>query len=345
MAHPSATDPRADALTYFFSRVPGALARPGAALVFRAVAGAYLDPLKGRPLTCLQTDKPAADALAQQGIEPLAEPPETPAALCLVLGTKHKEEVLYHYARAASLLEEGGILVGVAANDLGAPSLERRCAELMGDVETYSKHKCRVFMARKDSVKLDTGLMAEWLRGGDWRPIGDTGLVARPGMFSWKAIDPGSRLLARHLPDNLAGRGADLGAGYGYLSRELLSRSAKVKELHLFEAERKALDAAARNLADVSAAQYHWADVATGLPVKGLDFMVMNPPFHAGKQAVPALGQAFVRVALAALRPGGRLFMVANRHLPYEQEIESCGATCQKLAEAEGFKVIQAIKR
>lgn len=333
MAHPSATDPRADALAYFFSRVPGALAKPGAALVFRAVAGAYLDPLKNRPLTCVQTDKPAADALAQQGIEPLAEAPETPAALCLVLGTKHKEEVLYHTARAASLLEEGGILVGVAANDLGAPSLERRCAELMGGVETHSKHKCRVFMARKDSAKLDNGSMAEWLRGGDWRPIGDTGLVARPGMFSWKAVDPGSRLLARHLPSNLAGRGADLGAGYGYLSRELLSRSAKVAELHVFEAERKALDAAARNLADTQSAatvHEHWADVAAGLPVKGLDFVMMNPPFHAGKQAVPALGRAFVRVALAALRPGGRLFLVANRHLPYEQEIESGGAACEK---------------
>jgi 16S rRNA (guanine1207-N2)-methyltransferase len=346
MASHSQTDPRAEALDRWFSRCPESLADACPAVVFRAVPGAYLDRLRQRPLCCVQTDKTVADALARLGVAAVAEP-EAPAGLCVVFGTKHREEALHHCARAASLLEEGGWFVAVAANDLGAASLERRCAELMGGIESYSKHKCRVFTARKDSARLNRDLLEDWLRAGEWRAIPGADLVSRPGMFSWKAVDPGSRLLARHLPGDLAGRGADLGAGYGYLSRELLARCPGVAELHLFEAERKALDAAERNLAGRAggaALRFHWADVTAGLGLSRLDFVAMNPPFHAGREAVSALGRAFVREGLAALRPGGRLFLVANRHLPYEREIEARGAGCAKLAEEGGFKVLRAAR-
>ena len=42
------------------------------------------------------------------------------------------------------------------------------------------------------------------------------------GIFSADHIDPGSALLAEHLPKNLRGRVADLGAGWGFLSRAAL---------------------------------------------------------------------------------------------------------------------------
>ena len=39
---------------------------------------------------------------------------------------------------------------------------------------------------------------------------------------------------------------------------------------------------------------------------------------HNGREADPALGQAFVRAAQRGLAPDGVLWMVANRHLPYQ---------------------------
>jgi 16S rRNA (guanine1207-N2)-methyltransferase len=339
-------DPQAAALDSYLSRHPEVLAGTGPVLILRALPGPYLDRLQGRTVRCQQTYKPQAEALARLGFDPLAEP-EPGAGLALVFATKHKEEVLYHFARAAEALDEGGSLVVSAANDLGAASLEKRCAELFGGVETYSKHKCRVFRARKVAARLNRELLDAWLKAGQLRLIPGTGLYSRPGLFSWKTIDPGSRLLAGQLPDDLAGRGADLGAGYGYLSRELLARSRRVTELHLFEAEKKALEAAARNLggpAGSTELHFQWADVTAGLPVNRLDFVVMNPPFHAGREAVSALGRAFVRAALEALRPGGRLFMVANRHLPYEGEIEAMAGRVESKSEGGGFKVIRAVK-
>lgn len=340
---------QAAALQAFLERNPSTVKdTQGPTVIYRAVPGAYLDRIMTGPrLFCQQTDKSIADELMGQGYE-LNSMPAEPCRLAIVLATKHREEVLYHLALACELLPEGGRLLLAAANTLGAGSLERRCAELMGQVGSFSKHKCRVVQAIKRTADLNIGLLRAWKAGGDMRRNPDTGLYTRPGLFSWKQPDAGSVWLVDILSADLAGRGADLGAGYGFLSRAALARSPRITELHLFEAELKALEAARLNLAEEAgrcAVQFHWADVTTGLDIGGLDFVLMNPPFHAGHGALPALGQSFVRAALQALRPGGRLFLVANRHLPYEAEIQNQAGEILISEQAQGFKRIVARRR
>ena len=63
---------------------------------------------------------------------------------------------------------------------------------------------------------------------------------------------------------------------------------------------------------------FFWHDLAAETVTRRYDAVVMNPPFHRGRAADPALGQAMIGKAAAALTPGGRLLMVANRQLPYE---------------------------
>lgn len=340
--------PEAAALDSYLERQPEAAVGDAPVLVLRALPGNYLQRYARQGLCCVQTWKPVAEALARQGIEAAAEAVDR-ASLAIVFGTKHKEETLFHCARAVECLEEGGIFIASAANGLGAPSLEKRCAELLGGVASYSKHKCRVIRGRKEAARLNPELLRQWLQYGEWRTLPDSGLYTRAGVFGGKGTDPGSRLLAAHLPADLAGRGADVGAGYGYLSHALLSRKRAIAELHLFEGEKKALEAAERNLAGCAGEgktrlHFHWADVTQGLPVRNLDFVVMNPPFHAGRDAVPSLGRAFVRAALAALRPGGRLFLVANRNLPYENELEAGGGRLLEMREGGGYKVLAAVR-
>lgn len=337
---------QAAALDVYLERESGLLPEAGgSALVYRAVPGDYLRRLgKAMDVDCIQTDKPLADELSRFGHVP-GEQPAHPVRLAIVFATKHREEVLYHLALAAEHLEEGGTLIVTAANTLGAPSLERRTTELMGGVVSFCKHKCRVFHAVKRSDRMNRGLLQEWRRSGELRRIETNGYFSCPGLFSWKSIDLGSRLLADSLPVSLHGSGADLGAGYGYLSRMALERASGIKVLHLFEAERKALDAAKRNLAEFESRcelHFDWADVTAGLGVTGLDFVLMNPPFHVGRGALPALGRSFVQAALRALKPGGRLYMVANRHLPYEGEIQALSAAVESEVQDSGFKLIVA---
>jgi 16S rRNA (guanine1207-N2)-methyltransferase len=167
------------------------------------------------------------------------------------------------------------------------------------------------------------------------------GLWTQPGLFSWDRIDPGSRQLAEAMGP-LAGRGADLGCGTGYLARAVLAEPG-VKHLDLIDLDRRAVAAARRNVEDPRAA-FHWADARTAPPLADLDFVVTNPPFHDGGAEDRALGQGFIRRAHGALRKGGRLWLVANRHLPYEGVLTPLFAEVQLRREGGGYKVYEARK-
>ncbi|MEZ5887776.1 MAG: methyltransferase [Paracoccaceae bacterium] len=168
------------------------------------------------------------------------------------------------------------------------------------------------------------------------------GFVTRPGVFSADGIDPGSALLARHLPADLRGRGADLGAGWGWLASQVLSRSG-VKALHLVEAEAGALASARDNIADPRAV-FHWADATRFRPPALLDFVVTNPPFHVSRAADPALGAAFIEAARGMLAPPGQLWLVANRTLPYEEAMAHAFLEVRQVAGDGGFKVLAGVK-
>lgn len=170
-----------------------------------------------------------------------------------------------------------------------------------------------------------------------------SGLVTVPGVFSADGIDPASALLAAHLPP-LKGEGADLGAGWGYLATELMAQST-IQRLHLVEDDARALDCARLNLASRPAPEraiYHWADVTTWRAPRPLDFIVMNPPFHSGRAADPDLGRAFIDSAARLLGPSGRLYLVANRHLPYETRLTELFKNVTDMGGDARFKLISA---
>jgi 16S rRNA (guanine1207-N2)-methyltransferase len=73
------------------------------------------------------------------------------------------------------------------------------------------------------------------------------------------------------------------------------------------------------------------------------DVIVTNPPFHAsGRADRPDIGRAFIAAAAAALVPAGRLWLVANRHLPYEAELARHFSQVRCVLQHDGFKVVEA---
>jgi 16S rRNA (guanine1207-N2)-methyltransferase len=168
------------------------------------------------------------------------------------------------------------------------------------------------------------------------------GLWTWPGVFSWNRVDPGSALLLAHLPP-LSGRVADVGCGVGVLARAILTSPA-VTALLAVDVDGRAVAMAARNLPDPRV-RLVWAD-ARAMPEAptGLDHVVMNPPFHDAGVEDRGLGAGLIAAAAAMLRPGGRLWLVANRHLPYEEVLRARFSTVTKRAEESGFKVFEAIR-
>ncbi|MCS3808354.1 class I SAM-dependent methyltransferase [Xanthomonas sp. 4461] len=337
----------------FLPFAQGALPWPtGPVLFLRARDGFPLrEHASADALTCEQSFRPFAQALQGSGWsvreESEIEADSTRYALVLVLPPRQREEARALFARALALTAPGGRVVACQSNNEGARSGEADLRQLAGLAGSLTKHHCRTYWTAPLPADTDAALQARWAALDAPRKILDGRFVSRPGVFAWDRIDPASALLVEHLPATLAGHGADLGAGFGYLSAELLARCPKVTALDLYEAEARALALARRNLQDIAhpaQVQYLWHDVTAGLAAQ-YDFIVSNPPFHTPSRADrPDIGQRFIAVAAQALRPGGQLLLVANRHLPYEQVLNESFGQVRVAAERDGFKLIAAVR-
>jgi len=241
----------------------------------------------------------------------------------------------YALAQALRVLAPGAPLTALAPKDKGGSRLRKELEAFGCEVFEASKRHHRICVTSRPNEPV--GLL-EAIAAGVPRIIETLGLWSQPGVFSWDRIDPGSALLARHLA-HLAGRGADFGCGVGYLARVALA-SPGVEHLSLVDIDRRAIEAARRNIIDPRV-NFSWADVRAS-DLEGLDFVVMNPPFHDGGAEDRALGQAFIRRAAQALRKGGTCWLVANRHLPYEAELNQAFARVTLKVEADGYKVYEA---
>jgi 16S rRNA (guanine1207-N2)-methyltransferase len=325
-----------------------ALPADGRVLFLRARAGVRLREMAQPGWLCEQSFLPFADELGRNGLRVGETAVGEKFSLVLLLPPRQRDEARALFARALTHLQPDGCVLAAMPNAEGAKSGEADLAKLTGTVQHQSKHKCRVFWSAPAANEINHELLAEWLALDAPRAIGD-GYISRPGLFAWDRIDRASALLAGHLPTDLQGSVADLGAGYGYLASQLIARCPQVQAIDLYEADARALEPARLNLARAKqdcgrelAVAVYWHDVTRGL-AHHYDAIVSNPPFHQGRADLPGLGRAFIVSAAEALRPDGRLLLVANRHLPYEAVLAARFHEVRTLVVQEGFKVIEAV--
>lgn len=295
--------------------------------------------LYGRPPAVFQ---PPADAVQTSPLIPGSTPLESvaPGSLdaAMIYAPPGVLERRYTLALALRALKPGGRLEAMAPKDKGGSRLKKEL-EAFGAVvaDNPKAHHRHCTVIRPATL---TGLDAA-IAAGAPQQVEGLDAWSQPGVFAWDRIDAGSALLAQHLPP-LSGAGADLGCGFGALAVVVL-RSPAVASLALVDLDRRAVEAARRNIDDPRVA-FDWADVRTAALPEGLDFVVTNPPFHDGGAEDRRLGQAFIRKAAEVLKKGGVLWLVANRHLPYEAELNAAFKRVRMVAEAGGYKLFEAVK-
>ena len=323
----------------------------GKALFLRARDGIGMRAASGCDVACTQPFRPEALRLVRSGCDLIEEDalPEAAFPLVLVLPPRQRDEARAMLARACTAVAPMGCIVVAVANDEGAKSREADLKQLAGSVAAQGKHHCRTFWTRPNAM-FDKALVAQWRQLDAPRRIASDdvpggGFLSRPGVFAWDRVDAASRMLSAALPDDLHGRVADFGAGWGYLSMQALARCPRIASLDLYEADARALALARQNLAGARVpVACHWYDVEQGVPDR-FDAIVCNPPFHAlGRGERPDIGRAFIAAAAAALTPGGRLWLVANRHLPYEDALGAGFTRTRIVAQDGGFKIVEALK-
>lgn len=350
-----AVNPALETLMLAFSQENG-LSTPSRALFLGA------EPHREMPSGVLgwQPLKPLADAWDKAGFPRADDLPGDKWPLVMMLPGKSRDETLAWFAIARDRLEPGGTILAAMPNTAGAGRFEKELASATGNITSIQKNKCRAFHAVNDGF-WNEAVFDAWRALGNPREIPGTLFTTQAGVFSSDHIDPGSQLLADHLPANLHGLIADLGAGWGFLSDAALRHCPRIGRIDLFEADSRALDCARRNLAgqrpqaehldspvcyaeEEPRFHLHWHDVTTGLP-ETYDAILMNPPFHTGQTTDVDLGRAFLSVAATSLKRGGRLFIVANRQLPYESVLDQLRLSWRKVAEDKTYKLLFADKR
>lgn len=273
------------------------------------------------------------------GSADLADLPDSSADGAVILAPPGALERDFVIAHALRVVRPGGALTVFAPKDRGGARL-RRSLEAFGCAvrEDARRHHRFCYVQRPASPQGLEGAIA----AGAPRIVPELGLWSQPGVFSWDRIDPGSAALLGLLPP-LAGAGADLGCGVGVLAGPILA-SPQVAALTCIDLDRRAVACARHNLSDPRATVL-WADARlASAALSGLDFVVMNPPFHEAGSERKALGVAFIQAAAGALRKGGVCWLVANRHLPYEAGLTAAFAEVAVRADAGGYKVFEARK-
>ena len=320
-------------LSLAFENDTVALPTAGQIAVFGPVAGQDLSALPKDRLQLIQGFYPDHQFFSERGYSVVTQAEGESAAAAVVFLPRAKAEGRQLLATAMKLTDGGPVIVD-GLKSSGIDSFQKDCRKLGATIgAVYSKAHGKTFTA-------NGGDFSSWQVGATFN--GPDGFVTAPGVFSADGIDPGSIVLAAALPEKLKGRVADLGAGWGYLATEILKRPG-VTACHLIEADHAALDCARKNVDDPRA-DFHWADATEFMFDEGFDQIVMNPPFHTGRAADPALGRAFIASAARLLAPRGTLWLVANRHLPYESALSTSFKDVSELTGDRSFKVFRAAK-
>ncbi len=296
--------------------------------VFGATGADDLSALPKDRVAVVQGFRPDVDALARQGWA-VAPEAEGRFALSVVMLPRAREAARARIAEAARLTDGPILIDGAKTSGVDGLLREVRARAEVGEV--ISKAHGKIFAVAG-------GDFADWAEGGP-QTVAE-GFVTRPGVFSADGPDRGSVALSRALPARLGPHVADLGAGWGYLSRAILAREG-VTGLEIVEADHAALDCARLNVTDPRA-RFHWADATAFTPDAPVDTVVTNPPFHVSRAASPELGRAFIDAARRMLAPRGDLWLVANRHLPYEAALRASFRDVAEVGTDPAFKVYHA---
>ena len=320
--------PGEDARVLFLNAAPGFRAPHGfAAKVF-----------------AVQDFRPAFLALQKEGHAVEKQPHGEDYDLALLLLGRHRGRNELWLAQALERVRPGGRVVVAGGKTDGVASLAKRLSAMDAVEERASKHHGVVFWLRRGE---DAGAITATLREGNGEALLEGGFRTVPGLFSHERVDAGSQLLADNLPAGLKGVAADFGAGWGYLSVRLAELAPDIASIDLFEASFAACEMATANMAALAPqvpAKVHWHDLLSEPVERRYDVIVMNPPFHHGRAAEPSMGETMIVTASKALKPGGRLFLVANRPLPYEAVLQKHFARHGETIRDQRFKVLWAIR-
>lgn len=172
-------------------------------------------------------------------------------------------------------------------------------------------------------------------------------VVNHAGVFCADRLDIGTRFFLRHLPAPGAGRVVDLGCGNGVVGTAVALADPAAEVLFVDESYQAVASAEATYRANgvPGHAEFRVGDALTGVAAGSADLVLNNPPFHSHQATTDATARRMFTGARRALRPGGELWVIGNRHLGYHTQLKRLFGSCELVASDPKFVVLKARKQ
>ncbi|MFD9094294.1 methyltransferase [Streptomyces collinus] len=173
-------------------------------------------------------------------------------------------------------------------------------------------------------------------------------VVNHAGVFCADRLDIGTRFFLRHLPAGPgAGRVVDLGCGNGVVGTAVALADPEAEVLFVDESFQAVASAEATYKANgvPGHAEFRVGDGLAGVAPGSVDLVLNNPPFHSHQATTDATAWRMFTGAKRALRPGGELWVIGNRHLGYHVTLKRLFGNSRLVASDPKFVVLKAVKR
>ncbi|MFB7473328.1 methyltransferase [Kitasatospora sp. NPDC056184] len=299
------------------------------------LARAGADPAAARLLTTRDTPPERTDVLLVR----------VPKSLALLEDQLH---------RLAPALHPDTVVLGTGMTTEIHTSTLQLFERILGPTRTsLAVRKARLILCTPDR-SLDPGPNPwphRYALPGDIGPVSGRTVVNHAGTFCADRLDIGTRFLLAHLPVAAPGaRIVDLGCGNGVVGTAAALAAPGAELVFVDESHQAVASAEATfraNLGPDAPAEFLTADALAdaGVPSGSVDLVLNNPPFHSHQATTDATAWRMFTGARRALRPGGELWVVGNRHLGYHVKLRRLFGNCRTVAGNPKFVVLKAVKR
>lgn len=166
-------------------------------------------------------------------------------------------------------------------------------------------------------------------------------LTTDRGVFSGGKVDSGTRYLLRSHPPISDGVSTilDLGCGYGPIGLVAAKRAPQATVWGV-DVNSRAIALATRNAEANNISNARFCEAADVPPDITFDLLLSNPPIRIGKAALHELMSTW----LARVTPGGRAWMVVQKHLGSDslaRWLSAQGWPTTKLASKKGYRILE----
>ncbi|MFI9201549.1 methyltransferase [Streptomyces sp. NPDC053048] len=253
--------------------------------------------------------------------------------------------------RLAPAVHEGTVVVGTGRVTEIHTSTLQLFERVLGPTRTsLARKKARlIFCAPDPAIAREA---SPWPRSYELPADAGAGagltVTNHAGIFCADRLDIGTRFFLQHLPRHTGPeRIVDLGCGNGVVGTAAALANPAAELVFVDESHQAVASAEATfraNAGTDAPAEFLVGDGLSAVAPGSVDLVLNNPPFHSHQATTDTTARRMFADSRRALRPGGELWVIGNRHLGYHVRLRRLFGNCEVVASDPKFVVLRAVR-